>query len=316
METRKLGSLDVSVVGLGCNNFGMRMDEAQTKAVVDAAIDAGINFFDTADVYGGRGKSEEFLGKALGSRRDDVLVATKFGSPMSDDGQSQGGSARWIKQAVEDSLRRLGTDRIDLYQHHFPDRDAPFDETLTALDELVKEGKVREIGCSNYAGKHIARCIGISEDKGIARWVSAQNNYSLLERSPEPDVVDACKEYGLRILPYFPLASGLLTGKYATKEDRPEGTRITMMAQAAPERAEGVLTDENFERIGKLRAFAEEHGHTLLELAMSWLASKPVIASVIAGATKPEQVRANAESVSWRLSDDEMKAVDEISKPA
>jgi aryl-alcohol dehydrogenase-like predicted oxidoreductase len=314
METRKIGSLDVSIVGLGCNNFGMRIDETATKAVVDACIDAGINFFDTADVYGGRGKSEEFLGKALGPRRDDVVIATKFGSPMSDDGQSQGASPRWIKQAVEDSLRRLGTDRIDLYQHHFPDRDTPFDETLTALDELVKEGKVREIGCSNYAGKHITKCAGISEDKGLARFVSAQNNYSLLERSPEPDVIPACENKGLGFLPYFPLASGLLTGKYASKEDRPEGTRITLMAQAMPERAEQVLTDDNFAIIGKLRAFAEERGHTLLDLAMSWLASKPVISSVIAGATKPEQVKANVEAASWRLSDDEMKQVDELSK--
>lgn len=313
METRKLGSLDVSIVGIGCNNFGMRIDEADTKKVVDAAIDAGVNFFDTADVYGGRGKSEEFLGKALGSRRDDVLIATKFGSPMSDDGRSQGGSPQWIAQAVEDSLRRLGTDRIDLYQHHFPDRDAPFDETLTALDKLVRDGKVREIGCSNYAGKHIDKCIGISKDKGLARWVSAQNNYSLLERAPEADVIDACERNGLGLLPYFPLASGLLTGKYVSKDDRPEGTRITLMAQAMPDRAEQVLTDDNFAIIGKLRAFAEEHGHSLLDLAMSWLASKPVISSVIAGATKPEQVRANVDAATWRLSPEEMAQVDAIS---
>src|SRR5438270_3139699 len=221
MEMRKLGSLEVSLVGIGCNNFGMRIDEAGTKAVVDAAIDNGINFFDTADVYGGRGKSEEFLGKALAGRRDEVLIATKFGSPMSDDGTSQGGSPRWIKQAVEDSLRRLQTDRIDLYQHHFPDRDTPFDETLKALDELVHEGKVREIGCSNYAGKHVAECIGISKDEGIARFVSEQSNYSLLERGVEGDVLPACEEHGLGFLPYFPLASGLLTGKYTSKEGRP-----------------------------------------------------------------------------------------------
>jgi aryl-alcohol dehydrogenase-like predicted oxidoreductase len=313
VETRKIGSLDVSIVGVGCNNFGMRIDQDATTKVVDAAIDAGINFFDTADVYGGRGQSEVMLGKALGSRRDDVLVATKFGSPMSDDGQSQGGSPRWIKQAVTDSLKRLGTDRIDLYQHHVPDREAPFDETLGALNDLVKEGKVREIGCSNYAGKHIAKCNGISEDNGFAKWASAQNNYSLLERSIEPDVTDACATYGLGLLPYFPLASGLLTGKYRTKDDRPEGTRITLMAQAMPERAEATLTDENFAIIDKLRAFAEERGHTLLDLAMSWLATKPVISSVIAGATKPEQVKANVDAASWRLTDDEMKAVDEIS---
>jgi len=313
METRKIGSLDVSIVGLGCNNFGMRIDAEATKAVVDACLENGINFFDTADVYGGRGKSEEFLGAALQGRRDDVIVATKFGSPMSDDGQSQGGSARWIKQAVEDSLRRLQTDRIDLYQHHFPDRDTPFDETLKALDELVREGKVREIGCSNYAGKHLAKCLGISADEGLAKWVSEQSNYSLLQRDIENDVLPVCENNGVGFLPYFPLASGMLTGKYTSKDNLPEGSRITLMAQAAPERAEGVLSDENFAIVGKLRAFAEEHGHTLLELAMSWLASKPVIASVIAGATKPEQVKANAESASWRLSADEMAQVDEIS---
>jgi aryl-alcohol dehydrogenase-like predicted oxidoreductase len=314
METRKLGDLDVSVVGLGCNNFGMRIDQDQTTAVVNAAIEAGVTLFDTADVYGGRGKSEEFLGKALGSRRDDVIVATKWGSPMSDDGTAQGGSPAYIKKAVEASLRRLGTDRIDLYQHHVPDRDTPFDETLGALNDLVQEGKVREIGCSNYAGKHIDKCARIAADRGFVPFVSAQNNYSLLERGVEADVLDACERNGLGVLPYFPLASGLLTGKYASKDDRPEGTRITQMAKAMPERAESVLTDENFEKIGKLKAFAEEHGHTLLDLAMSWLASKPVIASVIAGATKPEQVKANVDAATWRLSADEMSAVDEIAR--
>jgi aryl-alcohol dehydrogenase-like predicted oxidoreductase len=312
METRKLGSLDVSLVGLGCNNFGMRIDEAGTKAVVDACLDEGINFFDTADVYGGRGKSEEFLGKALGSRRDEVLIATKFGSPMSDDGQSQGGSARWIKQAVEDSLRRLGTDRIDLYQLHGPDQNTPQEETLTALNDLVQQGKVREIGCSNFGSTLIDEAEGISKDKGIARYVSVQNNYSLLERGVEKKVLPACEKYGIGFLPYFPLASGLLTGKYASKDDRPEGTRITMMAQAMPERAAQQLSDENFAIIGKLRAFAEEHGHTLLELAMSWLAAKPAISSVIAGATKPEQVKSNAASVNWKMTPDEVAQIDEF----
>jgi aryl-alcohol dehydrogenase-like predicted oxidoreductase len=314
MEMRKLGSLEVSAVGLGCNNFGMRIDESGTKAVVDACIDTGVNFFDTADVYGGRGQSEVLLGKAIGSRRDEVLIATKFGSPMSDDGQSQGGSPRWIKQAVEGSLKRLGTDRIDLYQHHFPDRETQFEETLGALDELVREGKVREIGCSNYAGKHIDKCTRIAGDKGLTPFASAQNNYSLLERGLEGDVDDACERNGLGLLPYFPLASGLLTGKYKSKDDRPEGTRITVMAQAMPERAEQTLTDENFEIIGRLREFAEARGHTLLELAMSWLASKPMIASVIAGATKPEQVRANVDAAGWRLSDDEMEEVGRLAK--
>jgi aryl-alcohol dehydrogenase-like predicted oxidoreductase len=316
MDTRKIGSLDVSLVGLGCNNFGMRIDEAGTKAVVDACFDEGINFFDTADVYGGRGKSEEFLGNALGSRRDEALIATKFSSPMSDDGQSQGASTRWIKQAVEDSLQRLRTDRIDLYQLHGPDTNTPQEETLTALDDLVKAGKVREIGCSNFGSTLLDEAESISKDKGIARYASVQNNYSLLERGVEKKVLPACDRYGIGFLPYFPLASGLLTGKYASKDDRPEGTRITLMAQAMPERAAQALSDENFAIIGKVRAFAEEHGHTLLELAMSWLAAKPSIASVIAGATKPEQVRANAASVNWRLTADEVAQIGELAQRA
>lgn len=312
MEMRKIGSLEVGVVGLGCNNFGMRIDQDQTTAVVDAAIEAGITLFDTADVYGGRGRSEEFLGKALGSRRDDVVVATKFGMPMSDDGTKQGGSPAYIRSAVEASLQRLGTDRIDLYQHHAPDRDTPFDETLEALDALVREGKVREIGCSNYAGKHIDKCTRIAGDRGFARFVSAQNNYSLLERSLEGDVDAACERNDLKILPYFPLASGLLTGKYTSRDDLPEGTRIATMAQAMPERADQALSEENLDRVAKLRAFAEERGHTLLELAMSWLASKPVIASVIAGATKPEQVRSNIEAAGWRLSAEDVAQLDRL----
>ena len=312
METRKIGSLDVSVVGLGCNNFGMRIDEAAAKAVLDACLDEGINFFDTADVYGGRGRSEEFLGRALGSRRDEVVIATKFGSPMSDDGQSQGGSKRWITQAVEDSLRRLGTDRIDLYQLHFPDENTNQEETLSALDELVRAGKVREIGCSNFGSTLIDEAQSISKDKGLARYVSVQNNYSLLQRGVEKKVLSACERHGMAFIPYFPLASGLLTGKYRSKDDRPAGTRITLMAEAAPERAEQTLTDENFAIIGKLRAYAEEHGHTLLELAMSWLASKPAIASVIAGATKPEQVKANASAVGWTMTDEEQAQVGEL----
>jgi aryl-alcohol dehydrogenase-like predicted oxidoreductase len=312
METRRIGSLDVSLVGLGCNNFGMRIDEAATKAVVDACLEEGINFFDTADVYGGRGKSEEFLGKALGSRRDEVLIATKFGSPMSDDGRSQGAGARWIKEAVEGSLQRLGTDRIDLYQLHSPDQSTPQEETLTALDDLVKEGKVREIGCSNFGSTLIEEADAISKDKGIARYASVQNNYSLLERGVEKKVLPACDRLGLGFLPYFPLASGLLTGKYQTKDDRPEGTRITLMAQAMPDRAAQTLSDENFAIIGKLRAFAEEHGHTLLELAMSWLASRPAVSSVIAGATKPEQVKSNAASVDWKMTPDEVAQIDEL----
>lgn len=312
METRKIGNLDVSIVGLGCNNFGMRIDEDRTKVVVDAAIEAGINFFDTADVYGMRGRSEEFLGKALGSRRDEVLIATKFGSPMADDGQSQGGSGRWIRQAVEDSLRRLGTDRIDLYQLHSPDANTPQEETLAALDELVRAGKLREIGCSNFGSTLIDEAQSVSKDKELARYASVQNNYSLLERGVEKKVLPACERHGMGFLPYFPLASGLLTGKYRSPDDLPEGTRLATMAQAMPDRAKQVLSDENFAIVGKLRAFAEEKGHTLLELAMSWLASRPVIASVIAGATNAAQVKANVASVGWKMTNEEMDQVGEL----
>lgn len=312
METRKIGSLEVSIVGLGCNNFGMRIDEDRTKVVVDAAIEAGINFFDTADVYGMRGRSEEFLGKALGSRRDEVLIATKFGSPMADDGQSQGGSGRWIRQAVEDSLRRLGTDRIDLYQLHSPDANTPQEETLAALDELVRAGKLREIGCSNFGSTLIDEAQSVSKDKELARYASVQNNYSLLERGVEKKVLPACERHGMGFLPYFPLASGLLTGKYRSPDDLPEGTRLATMAQAIPDRAKQVLSDENFAIVGKLRAFAEEKGHTLLELAMSWLASRPVIASVIAGATNADQVKANVASVGWKMTNEEMDQVGEL----
>lgn len=312
METRKIGSLEVSIVGLGCNNFGMRIDEDRTKVVVDAAIEAGINFFDTADVYGMRGRSEEFLGKALGSRRDEVLIATKFGSPMADDGQSQGGSGRWIRQAVEDSLRRLGTDRIDLYQLHSPDANTPQEETLAALDELVRAGKLREIGCSNFGSTLIDEAQSVSKDKELARYASVQNNYSLLERGVEKKVLPACERHGMGFLPYFPLASGLLTGKYRSPDDLPEGTRLATMAQAMPDRAKQVLSDENFAIVGKLRAFAEEKGHTLLELAMSWLASRPVVASVIAGATNADQVKANVASVGWKMTDEEMDQVGEL----
>lgn len=312
MQTRKIGSLDVSIVGVGCNNFGMRIDEEQTKAVVDAAIEAGINFFDTADVYGMRGKSEEFLGKALGSRRDDVLIATKFGSPMADDGRSQGAGRRWIAEAVEDSLRRLGTDRIDLYQLHVPDANTPQEETLAALDELVRSGKVREIGCSNFGSTLMDEARAISEEKGLASYQSVQNNYSLLERGVEKKVLPACERLGMGFLPYFPLASGLLTGKYRSKDDLPEGTRIALMAQAAPDRAEQVLSDENLSIVQKLEAYAAERGHTMLELAMSWLASKPVVSSVIAGATKPEQVEANVGAVGWKMTDEEVEQIGDL----
>lgn len=311
METRTIGSLEVSVCGLGTNNFGMRIDQDQTTAVVDAALEAGINFFDTADLYGGT-KSEQFLGKALGARRDDVLIATKFGGPLDDDAQHRGGSARWVRQACEDSLRRLGTDRIDLYQLHFPDMSVPIEETLTALDELVKAGKVREIGNSNFTGEMIEEADDVSEKVGLARFVSAQNMYSLLHREPEDEVIPACERRGLSVLPYFPLASGLLTGKYKKDKPLPEGARITNYPE---ERRKDFMSERAMGIVERLEDFARARDHGLLDVAMSWLLHKPVVASVIAGATKPEQVRANADAVTMELSDADLKEIDEITKP-
>jgi aryl-alcohol dehydrogenase-like predicted oxidoreductase len=307
VETRKIGTLDVSVVGVGCNNFGMRIDEKATKAVVGAALDAGINFFDTADVYGGT-RSEEYLGRALGSRRDDVVVATKFGAPIDEDHRG-GGSAGYVRAAVEESLRRLGTDRIDLYQLHFPDQQTDIAETLGALDELVRAGKVREIGCSNFDEQLIDGAAAVSGEQGIARFVSVQNEYSLLRRLPEKGVLDACARHGLAFLPYFPLASGMLTGKYRRGAEPPPGTRL---ASAPAERREQALSERNFARVEALEAWAGARDHSLLELAFAWLLARPAVASVIAGATSPAQVHANAATTSWRLTDADRAEIDEV----
>ena len=306
METRSLGSLTVSVVGLGCNNFGMRCDEARSTAVVNAALDAGITLFDTADMYGGT-QSEEILGRALGSRRDDVVVATKFAGQVGDDPTHKGASARWITRAVEGSLRRLGTDRIDLYQQHMPDDSVPIEETLEALDGLVRAGKVREIGNSNFSAEQIDEAAATSARTGGAPFVSAQNELSLLRQRALRDVVPACERNGLAFLPYFPLASGLLTGKYERGAPPPAGTRLSMLPE---ERREQALSDARFDRVEKLTSVAADRGHTLLELAMAWLVAQPTLASVIAGATSPEQVAANTAAVSWRLTDGDLAAVD------
>lgn len=304
MQHRRLGNsgLKVSEVGLGCNNFGMRIDQAQTQAVVDAALDAGITFFDTADIYGGT-KSEEFLGKALGSRRKDIVLATKFGMAVGGDERKKGGSRRWILQAVEDSLTRLGTDWIDLYQFHAPDPETPIDETLRALDDLVAQGKVRYIGNSNFSGWQIADADWTAA--GQTRFVSAQNLYSLLERKSAFEVLPACEHFGLGFLPFFPLASGLLSGKYRRGEPPPEGTRLAAWGQ----RGQQAMSDANFDRVERLSAWAEERGHTILELAFAWLLGQPVVSSVIAGATSPEQVKANAETAAWRLTPEEVAEV-------
>jgi aryl-alcohol dehydrogenase-like predicted oxidoreductase len=308
MQTRNIGSLSASVVGLGCNNFGGRIDAEATERVVRASLDAGITLFDTADIYGGT-RSEVFLGQALGKRRDEALIATKFGGPIDED-RKGGASAAYIARACEDSLKRLGTDRIDLYQLHFPDMNTPLDETLGALDKLVRAGKVREIGCSNFTAEMIEEGERISEDKGIARFVSVQNEYSLLRRLPEQNgVLDACAKYDVAFIPYFPLASGMLTGKYKRNAAPPEGTRLAGMPA---ERQEQALSDKNFDRVEALEQWARDHGHTILDLAFAWLLSRPTVASVIAGATKPEQVAANAAAASWTLTAADVKEIDAV----
>ena len=310
METRTIGGLDVSVVGLGCNNFGGRIDAEATQAVVDAAVDEGITLFDTADIYGDR-RSEELLGKALGSRRDSIVLATKFGMG---DGTNlpAGASLSAVVAAVEGSLRRLGTDRIDLYQLHQPDDSTGIDETLEALDQLVRDGKVREVGCSNFDAKRLDEAAQSAERTGTRRFVSVQNELNLLRRRGETELLTACARHDLAILPYFPLASGMLTGKYRRGEDPPPGTRL---ASLPAERRDQVLSDRRFSVIEALEDFARHRGHTLLELAMSWLAGLPHLASVIAGATTPEQVRANAAAVCWSLSDEERSEVNALSLP-
>jgi aryl-alcohol dehydrogenase-like predicted oxidoreductase len=308
METRSIGSLSATVIGLGCNNFGGRIDEAASRAVVDAALDVGINLFDTADIYGAT-KSEEFLGRALRGRRDQALIATKFGGPI-DDERKGGASASYIRRACDASLRRLETDRIDLYQLHFPDAATPLEETLVALDALVRAGKVREIGCSNFTADMIEEAELISEERDIARFVSVQNEYSLLRRAPEKNgVLDMCQKYDLAFIPYFPLASGMLTGKYRRNQPAPAGTRLAGVPEA---RRQEVFADKNFDRVEALERWAREHGHSLLELSFAWLLARPMVASVIAGATKPEQVRANAAAASWQLTPRDCEEIDAL----
>lgn len=311
MQMRKIGGLDVSVVGLGTNNFGRRCDESQTAAVIDAALESGINLLDTADIYGPKGLSEEFIGKALKGRRDRVVLATKFGFPVDDDPEHKGGSARWVSQAVERSLQRLGVDHIDLYQMHFPDQEVAIDETLGALDRLVQDGKALEIGCSNFSGPQIDEAMAASKSGGLARFASAQNHYNLLERSPEAEVTPACERHGLGMLPYFPLANGMLTGKYRRGAAAPEGTRMSRMSA---EQKDWILSDRHFDIVEKLEAFASERGHNMLDLAFSWLACRPTVASVIAGATSPDQVKANAVAAGWKMSKEELAEIDSITR--
>ncbi len=311
MDFRRLGAsgLAVSVVGLGTNNFGMKLDLEQSRAVTHAALDAGITLFDTSDSYGA---SEARLGEILQGHRDDVLIATKFGSDASARGNGNGadwdarGSRRYVRKAVEASLRRLRTDWIDLYQIHRPDPLTPIEETLDALSDLVREGKVRYVGHSNFTGFQIAHAEWTARTTGSVRFVSAQNSYSWLDRAVEADVVPALQEYGIGMLPYFPLASGLLTGKYRRGEAPPKGSRIEAWGMGS------ALTDRAFDVIEKLEAYAAERGVTLLDVAMGGLAAQPTVSSVIAGATTPEQVRANVAAGSWTPTAEDLSALDEI----
>jgi aryl-alcohol dehydrogenase-like predicted oxidoreductase len=309
LPTRRLGDsdLEVSVVGLGCNNFGRRLDLEATAAVLDAALAAGVTLFDTADVYGGAGASERLMGEALEGRRDEFAIATKFGWEMTGaDGVPDvaRGSREYVRWAVEGSLKRLRVDRIDLYQYHMPDGVTPIAETIAALDELVREGLVGAIGCSNFTASELEEAERTSRERGCARFATLQNQYSLLERGIEADVAPACERLGVSILPFFPLASGLLSGKYRRGEPGPEGSRLAS--------GEAAGSDEQFDVVEALEAYASERGIGLLDAAIAGLAAQPAVGSVIAGATKPEQIAANVAALRWEPSADDLAELDRI----
>jgi aryl-alcohol dehydrogenase-like predicted oxidoreductase len=307
VRCKRLGELEVSVVGLGCNNFGGRVDLDGTRAVVDGALEAGINHLDTANIYGNKGGSERFLGELLEGRRDRVVLATKFGMDMGD-GETARGRRDYVRRAVEDSLRRLRTDRVDLLYYHRPDGVTPFEETLEAMSELADEGKARQLAVSNLTVEQLDEVVSIAAQEGLTPIVALQNEYSLLEREAERDVLPRCRELGIGFVPYFPLASGMLTGKYRRGEAAPQGTRL----HGQDDR----LTPEVFDTVERLETFARERGHSLLELAIAALASRPEIPSVIAGATRPEQIRANAAAADWVLDADELDALSRLSAAA
>jgi len=311
MEQRNLGNsgLQVSVVGLGCNNFGGRIDLEATRKVVHKALDLGITFFDEADTYGDpRGSSETCLGEILGDRRKDIVLASKFARPMDAAGRFQGASRRYIMAEVEASLRRLRTDWIDLYQQHQPDPMTPIEETLRALDDLVRQGKVRYIGCSTLPGWQVVEAQWTAKYHGLHHFISCQEEYSLLARRLDHDMMPMIQAYGLGLIPFAPLANGLLTGKYRRNAALPEGARLSYMSRAAGR----YLTDNSWAIVERLEGFAAERGHSLLELAVSWLARRPQVASVIAGATKPEQVEANVRAASWPLTEADMREIDRL----
>lgn len=314
LPQRSLGrsGLRVSVVGLGANNFGGRLDLAASRAVIERALDRGITLIDTADVYGDtggqKGGSETVLGEVLGARRQGIVLATKFGQPFDAGGRLRGGSRRYIAQAVEASLRRLKTDWIDLYQLHRPDPLTPLEETLRALQDLISAGKVRYVGASNLPAWQVAQAQALARELGTGRFISSQDEYSLLRRDAERELIPALQAFGLGLLPYFPLANGLLTGKYRPGQAAPAGSRLDKVARLA----ERYLTPQNLERAAALDAFAQARGHTLLELAFSWLAAQPTVASVIAGASTPEQVELNVRAAGWALDAEELSAIDAI----
>ncbi len=319
MQQRTLGrsGLQVSAIGLGCNNFGGRIGIEPAREVVHAALDAGITLFDTADVYGAlgigsatsyKGASEEILGTILGPKRQDVVIATKFGMPMDDSGRRVGASRRYIMQAVEDSLRRLKTDWIDLYQQHSFDTKTPVEETLSALDDLVRAGKVRYVGCSNFAAWQVADAMWTARDRNLNPFVSCQDELSLLVRRADGELLPMMQQFGLGLLPYFPLASGLLTGKYRRNATMPEGARLTNTQRLA----DRYLTERHWPVVEKLTDFCAARGHTMVELAFSWLLSRSVTASVIAGATRVEQVTQNAAAGDWVLTAEDLAEIDTI----
>jgi aryl-alcohol dehydrogenase-like predicted oxidoreductase len=300
MRTRSLGDggPEVTVVGLGCNNFGRRADLEQTRAVIDAALDAGVTLLDTADIYGPQGMSETYMGEVLEGRRDRIVLATKFGMPFEGAPEIPRGSRDYIRWAISESLRRLRTDVIDVYQMHQPDPDTPIEETLTALHELVQEGKVRWIGSSNFSPEQVEEADRIARERGLTRFVAAQNRYSFVHREVEDELLPTCERLGIGVLPFFPLASGLLTGKYVRGVQASEG-RL----------AGSDIPDEQFDRVEALQAFADERGVPLLDVAIGGLAAMPAVTSVIAGATKPEQVRANVKAGAWEPTADDLAAL-------
>jgi aryl-alcohol dehydrogenase-like predicted oxidoreductase len=310
MQTRKLGSSgpDVSLVGLGTNNFGGRIDAAAARLVLDKALDLGVTLIDTADAYGNKGGSEQILGELLGPRRKQVVLATKVGLPMDEAGKQRGSSPRYIMEAVEASLRRLKTEWIDVYQLHRPDPDTPIEETLRALDDLRQAGKVRFIGCSNFSAAQLEEAQNVAGRQHLVSFISCQDEYSLLERGLEKDRLPVMQKYGLGLLPYFPLASGLLTGKYRKDAPLPSGSRLAKSAH----HADDLLTARNWRVVEALSAFAAARGYTLLDLAMSWLAGRPYVSSIIAGATRPEQVEQNVAAIGWTLSAADLAEIDRI----